>query len=98
MRSALVSRAVVIGSLVLTCVVSAQTPDPSPSPSASPVPEPPPATEPAPVPGSSKVFNPDIAVIGNFTGAIGENAVDPRPSLDLEEAEVSFQAVVDPYA
>jgi hypothetical protein len=44
------------------------------------------------------VFNPDIAVIGNFTGAVGENAVDPRPSLSLEESEVSLQAVVDPYA
>lgn len=98
MRSALVSRAVVIGSLVLTSVVSAQTPDPSPSPVPSPVPEPPPVTEPAPVPGSSKVFNPDVAVVGNFTGAIGENEVDPRPSLDLEEVELALQAVVDPYA
>jgi hypothetical protein len=47
---------------------------------------------------SAKVFNPDIAVIGNFLGAVGDNDVDPRPSLVLEEAEASFQAVVDPYA
>jgi hypothetical protein len=46
----------------------------------------------------SKVFNPDIAVIGNFIGAAGSNEVDPRPALQLDEAELSLQAVVDPYA
>lgn len=46
----------------------------------------------------SKVFNPDIAVIGNFLGAAGENRVDPAPALQLEEAELSLQAIVDPYA
>ena len=46
----------------------------------------------------SKIFNPDIAVIGNFTGAAGTNDVEPRPALHLDEAELSFQAVVDPYA
>ena len=28
----------------------------------------------------------------------GQNTIDPRPALQLEEAEVSLQAVVDPYA
>jgi len=46
----------------------------------------------------SKIFNPDIAVIGNFVGAAGRNEIDPRPALQLDEAEVSLQAVVDPYA
>ncbi len=46
----------------------------------------------------SKIFNPDIAVIGNFVGAAGENTVNPSPALALEEAEATFQAVVDPYA
>jgi hypothetical protein len=46
----------------------------------------------------SKIFNPDIAVIGNFVGAAGTNSVDPRPALALDEAEATFQAVVDPYA
>ena len=46
----------------------------------------------------SKIFNPDIAVIGNFIGAAGRNEIDPRPALQLEEAELSLQAVVDPYA
>jgi hypothetical protein len=47
---------------------------------------------------TSKIFNPDIAVIGNFVGAAGRNEIDPRPALQLDEAEVSLQAVVDPYA
>jgi len=46
----------------------------------------------------SKIFNPDIAVIGNFAGAAGENTVNPSPALALDEAEASFQAIVDPYA
>jgi hypothetical protein len=46
----------------------------------------------------SKIFNPDIAVIGNFLGAAGENEVNPAPAFELNEAEATFQAVVDPYA
>jgi hypothetical protein len=46
----------------------------------------------------SKIFNPDIAVIGNFVGAAGKNDVEPMPALQLNEAEVSLQAIVDPYA
>jgi hypothetical protein len=55
-----------------------------------------------PVSGSavtgSKVFNPDMAVIGNFVGVAGRNQVAPEPALALPESEASFQAVVDPYA
>ena len=46
----------------------------------------------------SKVFNPDMAVIGNFLGAAGTNHVNPEPSLQMQESEAAFQAVVDPYA
>jgi len=46
----------------------------------------------------SKILNPDIGVIGNFTGAVGRNRVNPLPSLSLQESEVSLQAIVDPYA
>jgi len=46
----------------------------------------------------SKIFNPDVAVIGNFLGAAGKNDIDPAPALAMDEAEASFQAVVDPYA
>jgi hypothetical protein len=47
---------------------------------------------------SSKVFNPDIAVIGNVVGAAGPTPGGGEPSLSLQESEFSFQAVVDPYA
>jgi hypothetical protein len=46
----------------------------------------------------SKVFNPDIAVIGDFLGAGGQNLVNPQPALEMHESEAAFQAVVDPYA
>ena len=47
---------------------------------------------------TSKIFNPDIAVVGNFLAAAGRNTIDPAPAFQLSEAEVSLQAVVDPYA
>ncbi len=57
---------------------------------------------PLPVYGSasagSKIFNPDVAVIGNFLGVGGSNETEPGPSLEMRESEVSLQAVVDPYA
>ena len=46
----------------------------------------------------SKIFNPDIAAIGNFLAAAGTNPVEPTPAFDLQEVETSLQAVVDPYA
>ncbi|MEO8521083.1 MAG: TonB-dependent receptor [Acidobacteriota bacterium] len=46
----------------------------------------------------SKIFNPDMAVIGNFLGATGRNPIDAAPALEMHEAEVSLQAIVDPYA
>jgi hypothetical protein len=54
--------------------------------------------QPPPAAASSKVFNPDMAVIGDFLGAAGRNAVNPSPALEMHESEASFQAVVDPYA
>jgi hypothetical protein len=48
---------------------------------------------------ASKVFNPDIAVIGDFLGAAGKNdSKFATPSLEMHEAELSLQAIVDPYA
>ncbi len=47
---------------------------------------------------SSKLFNPDIAAIGDFIGAAGKSPGGGEPSLEFHEAEVSFQAIVDPYA
>lgn len=46
----------------------------------------------------AKVFNPDMAVIGDFLGAAGRNRVNPSPALEMHESEASFQAIVDPYA
>ncbi len=59
------------------------------------------ALAPSPAPqaaGASKIFNPDIAAIGNFVGAAGQSPGGGEPSLNMQEAELSFQAVVDPYA
>src|SRR5438067_6682011 len=46
----------------------------------------------------AKVFNPDMAVIGDFLGTAGRNLVHPDPALEMHESEAAFQAVVDPYA
>ncbi len=81
-------------------------PAPTQPAAAAPVAAPVAAAEPAPVPApaygntsaASKVFNPDMAVIGNFVGSAGRNDIATLPALALNEAEVSFQAVVDPYA
>jgi hypothetical protein len=59
-------------------------------------------TGPLPVYGNvaaaSKIFNPDMAVIGDFLGAAGRNTTNPQPALEMHESEASFQAIVDPYA
>lgn len=77
----------------------------SPSPTPTPVPTEPPAAPsptPAPITGGGAVnptfFNPSIAVIGNFLAIAGHNPVDNQPSFQVKETEISFQAVVDPYA
>jgi hypothetical protein len=46
----------------------------------------------------SKIFNPDLAVIGSFVGSAGRNRVAPSPGLEMRETEISYQAIVDPYA
>ena len=61
-------------------------------------PAPPPPAPQAAAPSSSKIFNPDISVIGNFVAVAGRNPVNTAPSLSLTEAEFAFQAVVDPFA
>jgi len=55
------------------------------------------------VSAGSKIFNPDIGMIGNFVSATGESrggsdAIAPIPFATLQESEASFQAIVDPYA
>lgn len=82
------------------------TPAPAPEPTPA-VPEgeetPPPEPEPTPITAAAAsanptYFNPAIAVIGNFVGVAGRNEVEDEPSLAVRESEISFQAVVDPYA
>jgi hypothetical protein len=52
----------------------------------------------------TKVFNPDTSVIGNFLGKAGQRndfEFGPdatRSPMQLDEAEVAFEAFVDPYA
>jgi hypothetical protein len=79
----------------------AATTPPTAPPQAA-VPAPPPALVPEVGQGgalaNAKVFNPDMAVIGDFLGAAGRNEVNPSPALELHESEAAFQAVVDPYA
>lgn len=70
----------------------------APEPTIAQTPQEPAAQLPAYNAAASKVFNPDMAVVGNFLGAAGKNDVRPTPALRLNEAEASFQAVVDPYA
>jgi len=99
-----------LGGSVSTSAQAAQTAVPSQPTAAAPVGADVPAGAPGaggpqgslPVYGGgsalSKIFNPDIAVIGNFLGAAGKNTIDPAPALQLSEAELSLQAIVDPYA
>ena len=93
--------------------LEARLPGP-PAEQAAAVPPPPPMPPPAQVPlvpdgaaggqqaaataAASNVFNPSTSVIGNFLGATGRNVVNPQPTLEMPESEVSFQAAVDPYA
>lgn len=74
----------------------------APAPSATPLEAAPVAASPAPISAppssSSKMFNPDIAAMGDFVGAVGKSTGGGEPSLEFHEAEVSLQAVVDPYA
>lgn len=46
----------------------------------------------------TNILNPAIGIIGNFTGAVGRNRLNPVPGLSLQESEVSLRAFVDPYA
>jgi hypothetical protein len=56
---------------------------------------------------AAKALNPDISVIGDFLGAIGNQRTQtagfgspqsPVPALEMHETEVGFQEVIDPYA
>ncbi len=78
-----------------------ETPPPTPTPTPEPEAAPPPAPTAAPTPAPAvnpTFFNPAIAVIGNFLASAGNNPLQPSPAFQVEESELSLQAVVDPYA
>jgi hypothetical protein len=88
------------GLLLAAAGARAQEP-PAPTPTPASPPEPPPPAAPTPSAGAAvnpTFFNPAIAVIGNFLAIAGKNPVDDQPSFQSKESEISFQAVVDPYA
>ena len=47
---------------------------------------------------SGTIFNPRISMIGNIVGTAGDAGGEGRESFSLEEAEMSLDAFVDPYA
>ena len=47
---------------------------------------------------ASKVFNPDISVIGDFLGGVGNGSPRSTPALEMHESELGLQAIIDPYA
>ena len=80
---------------------AAVAPQPQPAPAEAPaVAQAPP--EPVSIGGAggaaAKVLNPDISVIGDFIGAIGNHGGRATPALEMHESEVGFQEVIDPYA
>ena len=47
---------------------------------------------------AAKAMNPDISLNGDFLGSTGPNDVRPVPGLEMHEAELGIQSVIDPYA
>ncbi len=47
---------------------------------------------------AAKVLNPDISVIGDFLGGVGNPGNRYSPSLEMHESELGLQAIIDPYA
>jgi hypothetical protein len=47
---------------------------------------------------AAKALNPDLSLNGDFLGAIGHNDVRPVPGLEMHEAELGVQSVIDPYS
>jgi hypothetical protein len=48
--------------------------------------------------GQAKALNPDISAIGDFVADAGHNPFSTFRSIEMHEAEVALQAIVDPYA
>ena len=105
--AALEARLAAVEAAQQTAAAPAQTSPAAPATAAAAAGAPQAAPESAGATGASvsnaKVFNPDMAVIGDFLGALGRTTpanigVTPDPLMQMHESEASFQAVVDPYA
>jgi hypothetical protein len=61
-----------------------------------------PKPEPAQLGGAggsaATAMNPDLSLNGDFLGAIGHNEVRPVPGMEMHEAELGIQSVIDPYS
>jgi hypothetical protein len=61
-----------------------------------------PKSEPAQLGGAggsaAKALNPDISLNGDFLGSVGRNDVRPVPGLEMHEAELGVQSIIDPYS
>jgi hypothetical protein len=47
---------------------------------------------------AAQAMNPDLSLNGDFLGALGRNVVRPVPGLEMHEAELGVQSVIDPYS
>ncbi len=47
---------------------------------------------------ASKIFNPDMSVIGTFLSAAGNPQFRPISAFEMQETELALSAIVDPYA
>jgi hypothetical protein len=90
-----------VGSGATAAQAAAPTPGVPPEGPAVPAPAATPGGE-APIGGApsqtSNYFNPSVSVIGNYLAVGGSNHVAQLPNSELREAELSLQAIVDPYA
>ena len=84
--------------LAAAAAAAQESPTPTPTATPTPVPAPPAPSGSGGAAQTSNYFNPSISVIGNFLAVGGSNAVEERPSMNLDESELGLQAVVDPYA
>ena len=47
---------------------------------------------------AAKALNPDISLNGDLLGSMGRNEVRPVPGMEMHEAELGVQSVIDPYS
>ena len=78
-------------------------PTPVPTPAPTPAPTPPPPIPPASTQGSaplqaSNLLNPNVSLVGNLLGFVGNDRMLPKRAFELSEAELGLQSSIDPFA